>query len=322
MRRLAQLVIVVAGSGILASPCAAQEGFYGLGQQRVELRRIAAAGEQVADPDNWQQLPDLGQRQRVWVSKQVELGPEDILGIEISQHPQPTRNRPYLMTVQIKRTAWDRLESLNDALREQRIVVVRHHAVIPAGAPLSKTEVEQLIDGLVPGQAPDQGAVATAYRQWLAQWVEDHPDDGVALWRLVEAYRTSGHVSDCETIPQLLERIAPAAELIPGAIGSIADCYANAAAYPRAIDLYRQAIETGGDDEAGLRIRLADVYWATGDQPQAVDQLEQAQTLLREVAAHQTAMAKDVEQQLRRYRTAQRSRPEQPAATARVADSR
>lgn len=134
-----------------------------------------------------------------------------------------------------------------------------------------------------------QGDTASAARRWavaeryLLRAEELQPDNAVVLNNLAYALAQQGK-SGAVAKAQKANQLAPEQ---PALLDTLATALASERQLPQALEIQRKAVQTAGERQPDLRMRLAELYLQAGDRNNARQELTQLSQLGERYAGHQ-----------------------------------
>lgn len=293
---------------IAPSKSPAQEGFYSLEKESLDFRITAKATEDGKPQDDWEGILDL-EGNRFLISKNSELSPEDVEGVMIKKMPAGGVGEYYIQ-VYFRKESWGKVRDRTGELVGKRLGVVRRGGIFIAPivmTPIDKQAsldvpgksekedqkvIQWFIEGFAQKEEPSNEKREQEYFEWLEQRVKKSPDDLGALSKLAGEYLfrgLSGEENYYNRAVALYEKVQQKDPSRTDNLLHLASAYRGLGAHEKAIETYTRALQAQPRNEWSIRLSLAEVYRARGENDRALQELEHGLKWLKPMTILQKA---------------------------------
>jgi tetratricopeptide (TPR) repeat protein len=272
----------------------AQEGYYRLGQEKLEFRLTVENVEEAKEKADWEELTDR-ENKRFFVSKEVGISSDDIDGVFVQK---TGFDDTFEILIFFKKESWNKIHDITSHNIKKRLGIVRRGKLLMAPeifealdtkasivGNISASEVEWFVKGftrmeeLSEEKAIREKEENKRFRDELVKKIANNPDDIVLQIRLASEY-FFGNPKDYRKAADLYENIIKKDPSRADISSFLAECYASFNEYEKAIKVLEQVITINPTEEFIARIQLADVYKRWGQADSALNELEKSLKIL------------------------------------------
>ncbi|MBI4680321.1 MAG: hypothetical protein HY753_03720 [Nitrospirae bacterium] len=221
--------------------------------------------------------------------------------------------------------SWDKVHAVTESLIKKKLAFVKDRVVLSAPSvyeslveqaqvtgDFTKADIDQFIQVLTPTNPPPTDRREAAHIEWLEKRLQKYPDDLQSLTRLAWRYYEKKE-TDCKKTSKIYEQLImrDPSRSIEQNLQLLHGCYSASGNYDEAIKVYYSIIAEKKMEpfqEVYIRIALADAFDNKGKKEQALQELEKASSVVKEMtfsypwlenSAHKT----EIEEQISESKT-------------------